>query len=153
MNSENLFSKEESQPARAAGCKNLGNWEAHRHCVICGTENSLGIGLKFVQTGAEQIESEWSVEQQYQGYQGLLQGGITSALLDSVMVNCLRFLGVEAYTAELTVRYVAPVPVGSKVTLLGWREKTRRHLHWMRAELWSKGQIMASAQAKFMNRS
>lgn len=126
-------------------------WHAHRNCVICGHQNALGLKVKFHEVAEGEVEADWKVTERVQGYAGLLQGGVTAALLDSAMVNALRHSGVEAFTAEMTVRYLQAIPVGSKLHIIGKIVRSRRNLHWTEAQVMMDGIVVASAEAKFLD--
>jgi len=128
-------------------------WEAHKHCIICGEENPFGLGIRFTLTTECHAEAHWIVRKQFQGYVGLLQGGITVALLDSAMVNCLRLQGIEAFTAEMNVRFVLPIPVSSPLHIVGKLVRSRKNLHWTEATVLLDGCVAASASGKFIAKS
>lgn len=128
-------------------------WHAHRHCVICGHQNPLGLKIHFHEVGDSCVEAEWQVSDRVQGYAGLMQGGVTAALLDSAMVNALRYQEIEAYTAEISVRYLHAIPIGAKVKIEGKVLRSRKNLHWTEATLHHEGTVMATASAKFLQAS
>lgn len=128
------------------------HWEAHKHCIICGESNPLGLGIRFHVIRDLEVEAHWQVHERLQGYTGLLQGGVTSALLDSAMVNCLRLHGTEALTAEMTVRYLQPIHIGATLRISGRILKSRKHLHFTEAEIYDGETIAAQATAKFITK-
>lgn len=126
-------------------------WKAHRHCVVCGEKNPLGLKINFMESGPLEVRATWTIRETLQGYAGLLQGGVTAALLDSAMVNCLRINGTEAYTAEMCVRYMQPIPVGATIEIQGRIQRSRKNMHWTEASVFLNQALMASATAKFIN--
>lgn len=91
------------------------------HCFVCGLLNQYGLQLSFYDTAPGEVTSEVNVPDQYQGYPGIVHGGIVAALLDEV---CGRaYLGREQprfmYTARLEVRYRKNVPVGVPLRVIG----------------------------------
>lgn len=88
-----------------------------------------------------------------QGYTGIVQGGVAAAMLDSAMVNCI-FLhtGDEAVTVEMTVRYLAEIPIGAELRVEGALLRVRRSVYWACAALFHGAREMARAEAKFMKR-
>jgi uncharacterized protein (TIGR00369 family) len=120
--------------------------------VICGEKNPLGLGIRFRVVSESKVEAHWTVSERLQGYTGLLQGGVTAALLDSAMVNCLRLHGIEAYTAEMNVRYLKPIPVGCILHISGHMLKSRKQMHWTEATLYSRESIVATATGKFITK-
>ncbi|WJV56093.1 PaaI family thioesterase [Prodigiosinella aquatilis] len=90
------------------------------------------------------------VSSQHQGYSGLLHGGITSTLLDAAMTHCLFMQGITALTAELTVRFMAPIRVSQALTvcarLLGQRRSIYQLEAWLVSGLHIAGQNIAANQ-------
>ena len=60
-------------------------------------------------------ETRWSpdvvLHRAFEGAPGRAHGGIVAAVFDDVTGFVIGFLGEPAFTGELTVRFVAPVPV------------------------------------------
>ncbi len=126
-------------------------WSAHQDCVLCGHDHPFGLRLHFQKVSESSIQGHWTVLAEYQGYNGLLQGGITAAILDSAMVNCLRLLGIEAKTAEMNIRYQKAIPMGCVLTIQAKVDSSRKRLHFTSAEIQSEGVLYASANAKFLS--
>jgi acyl-coenzyme A thioesterase PaaI-like protein len=80
----------------------------------------------------------------------LLHGGITAALLDGAMTNCLFAHGIQALTAELTVRYLEPVDIRGKIVTRGRLSESHGRLQLMCAELHQDGRVKATARGKFI---
>ena len=125
---------------------------AHASCMICGDLgcNADSLGLSFVQDGEGGVSSLFTAEPRHQGYDGLLHGGMICTLLDAAMVHCLFAQGVCALTAEMTVRFVAPVEVGQQVMLSARFVDKRRGIYRVDASLNCKRQVFARANAKFV---
>ncbi len=67
--------------------------------------NQSGFKITFYTDDKGEVSADFQGKPEYQGYEGLLHGEVISALLDSVMTNCLFHAGVEALTADLRIRY------------------------------------------------
>lgn len=76
---------------------------AHPLCVVCGQSHKCGLGLRFSLRDDGSVEARLQCREAYQGYEGVVHGGITSALLDGAMTNCLFAHGTVAVTGEMTV--------------------------------------------------
>jgi acyl-coenzyme A thioesterase PaaI-like protein len=108
-----------------------------RHCFICGVENPVGLRLHIYQTEPGVIESEYIAPEHFQGYPGVLHGGIVAALLDEISGRAQmgsdplnpRFM----FTGKLEIRYRKNVPVGKKLKVVGKAGKSKRNL----AEAWA----------------
>jgi acyl-coenzyme A thioesterase PaaI-like protein len=90
------------------------------HCFVCGLANLIGLHLRFYSTEMGVVKADCIIPDQYQGYPGIVHGGVVSAMLDeaagrSLMINDKfpdpmkpRFM----FTAHLDIRYRKNVPVG-----------------------------------------
>ena len=85
-----------------------------------------------------------------QGYDGILHGGVISALLDSAMANCLFQRNIAAVTAELQVRFLLPVPYSARMYLRAWIIEETKMLFKLKAELTLDDTLMACADALFV---
>ena len=104
-----------------------GAQQSHAHCMVCGLhdENPDSLGLVFSPQADGTVSAPFVVTTKHQGYTGLLHGGMTSTLLDAAMTHCLFSQGIQALTAELTVRFMAPISLGQTLMvcaqMLGYR--------------------------------
>lgn len=83
-------------------------------CFACGKDNPDGLHLEFEYDGDE-VRTSFAFPGKFQGYTGVVHGGLVSTLLDEAMVTLLNKMGYLAVTAELKVRFVKPLRVGEKV--------------------------------------
>jgi uncharacterized protein (TIGR00369 family) len=127
--------------------------EVHPACVSCSPAAPLGLGLKFVVREDGGVEASFPCREAYQGYSGLLHGGVTSMLLDAAMTNCLFSLGKAAVTARLIVRFAFPVAVDSSAVVRAWLRDASPPLFVLEAELVQNGRVAATATAKFIDRN
>ncbi|OGR52623.1 MAG: hypothetical protein A2049_05660 [Elusimicrobia bacterium GWA2_62_23] len=126
------------------------NHKLHGNCVACGPANPAGLRLKFKKQPDGSVAAAVFCRKELTGYDGLLHGGVAALMLDSAMVNCLFAAGVTAYTAELKLKYRAPVKIGRAAELRAWLEKDHCPLYLTRGELRQDGEVKVSAEAKFM---
>jgi len=122
----------------------------HPRCVVCSPANPMGLGQEFVLQPDGTVESTFVGSEIFEGYSGLMHGGVTAALLDGAMTNCLFAQGVQAVTAELTVRYREPVAVPGKITTRACLTESHDRLYLLRAELRQDGRVKATARGKFI---
>lgn len=121
-----------------------------RSCFVCGVENPVGLHLKFYETGPGEAEAHFEPPEHYQGYPGILHGGITASALDEIVGRAAmvedhsRFM----FTAKLELRYRQPVPLGQKLTLKGKLIRRRGKLAFAQGQLLLEdGSIGAEAEA------
>ena len=94
-----------------------------KHCFVCGLENPVGLKLKIYQVEPGVIESTFTAPEQYQGYPGVLHGGIVASILDEISGRAHmgedpaapRFL----FTGKLEVIYRKNVPTGKPLRIVG----------------------------------
>lgn len=128
-------------------------WPAHEHCLVCGPHNRRGLGLRFLPCDKCRVAACTRVVSTLQGYSGIVQGGVTAALLDSAMVHCIfRYAGVEAVTVEMSVRYVAEIAVGQSIRIEGCLCKHRKNVFWAEAKVCAGDCLLATATGTFMRR-
>jgi len=125
-------------------------------CFACGDKNSDGLQLKFTYPQPGTCRAGFVPEQKYQGWRGILHGGIISTLLDEALAHAVGGAeggggASEAVTAELTVRFKKPVSIGSKIILSGWVEKDNGKIVEASSELTDEtGLVLASARGKLV---
>ena len=122
----------------------------HARCFACGTQNQHGLGLKFRAMGKHRVSTECVLGEEYQGYPGIVQGGIVSTLLDSAMTNCLFSDGIEAMTARLNIRFSEPVLVNRKLTVSACLVRQRGRFYELKAWITQDNKQKASAEAKLL---
>lgn len=125
----------------------------HGRCVVCGAANPLGLKMEFTLQPDGSVEGVFAGGPMFQGYDGVLHGGVIAALLDGAMTNCIFAHGCVAVTAELTVRYRQAVAAEEKVIVRAWLEQSTSRLLRLRAELLQNNTLKASAIAKFMTKT
>ncbi len=93
-----------------------------RMCFVCGLENPAGLHLHFYETAPGEVTATYTAPEHFQGYPGVLHGGIVATLLDEITGRALmgppenpRFM----YTAKIEVKYRRNVPLGVPLRLVG----------------------------------
>ena len=121
-------------------------------CFVCGRQNPDGLRLSFaVDLDRQTIETEWIPPGKYRGYSDVLHGGIVALLLDEAVGKLALSLGMPAVTAELTVRYLRPVPTGRRLRVRARITEVKRRLLKGEAEvILEDGTAGARATAKLM---
>jgi uncharacterized protein (TIGR00369 family) len=126
-------------------------WIDDQHCFLCGSLNESGLKLTFVPQG-ETLETRWVAEKRFQGYADVLHGGIISSVLDEVMINLpWKLYDAPVTTAELTVRFRKPAPIGAELVFTAFVVERGRRLWSLRSECrGTDGMLYAEANAKAM---
>ena len=90
-------------------------------CYICGRDNPAGLGMDFYDDGENTVMSIVTPADHFQGYPGVLHGGVVAAILDEVVGRSTmagdhhRFM----MTVSMAVQYRHPVPMGQELTAVG----------------------------------
>lgn len=123
-----------------------------RNCFACGMENPIGLKLQFyadpkVDGG---IVGEYTVPQVYEGYPGIVHGGVISTIMDEAVsrVFMLQDHNRFMYTARLTTKYRKHVPVGQRLHITGVALKDRGRVAEARAAIHDiHGELLAEGEA------
>ncbi|MCK4573586.1 MAG: PaaI family thioesterase [candidate division Zixibacteria bacterium] len=122
----------------------------YSHCFVCGDKHEHGLKAKFYFDGTKAI-TEIVASKEFEGYRGIYHGGIISSLLDEVMIKAILAQDKYVVTAEMTVRFVAPVRVGERVRLTGEIIKNKgRIFHAIGEAKGPDGQVYATATGKYI---
>ncbi len=116
-------------------------------CFACGKANPIGLKLQIHPHPEGGAVAEFTAAPEYQGYEGVLHGGIVATLVDEVMVWASFFQGFPVVTGTLTVKYRKPVPVGEPLEVRGWLVDTDRRRVRARAEIRHRGQVLITAES------
>lgn len=123
----------------------------NRCCFICGPQNPIGLKVKPVRD--ESAGRAWLtvvIPADFQGWEGVAHGGIVAALLDEVSVYAGMAISKQIVTAELTTRYLKPVPTGREITVVAHvREQIRRSIT-VDAVLSCQGEMLARSEARIV---
>jgi acyl-coenzyme A thioesterase PaaI-like protein len=122
---------------------------AHPGCVACSPTSPIGLRLSFQET-PHGVRTTFECATTFEGYPGVLHGGIIATILDGAMVNALFARGYQAVTAELLVRFRVPVAVQRKAVVEAHVARDLFPLFMTEASLTQDGQLKATASAKFM---
>ncbi|HLG71265.1 MAG TPA: PaaI family thioesterase [Chloroflexota bacterium] len=119
-------------------------------CLGCGADNPHGLRLRFTVEDGE-IASEVLPDEHFQGFRGYLHGAAIAAIMDEVQARATWALGIATVTAELNVRYLAPVPIGQplRATARLLENKEDRVFRTSGELRLPDGQLAASATAVF----
>jgi uncharacterized protein (TIGR00369 family) len=97
------------------------------NCFACGTLNVSGIGLvHHVEPGRSW--TELTLDRRFEGWEGIVHGGIVSTILDEVMAWSLVGQDSWGVTARMSVEFRRPVEVGTPIRADGWVTRDRRRI-------------------------
>jgi acyl-coenzyme A thioesterase PaaI-like protein len=117
-------------------------------CFGCGANNPLGLKLQFTREG-DTISAEYTPHKMFQGWPGLLHGGIVATLLDEVMSNVAYATGETCLTAEMQLRQRKPIPVESPLVITAWITRRRSKIIETAGKICLRdGTVVAESTAK-----
>ena len=99
-------------------------------CFVCGRKNPRGLYMTFHDNGQNEVCSDYVVSDVYQGYPGVVHGGIVAAMLDEV-VGRVAMIGDHHHfmmSVRLEVKYRHPVPTETPLRVVGRVIKMRGRL-------------------------
>ena len=94
--------------------------DAPSTCFGCGPAHPSGLRLKFELSGHGAMVAEWVPSLEWQGYRGVIHGGIVSTVLDEAMAKSAAVFSSRGVTAELKVRFRRPVEPGQRLAIRAW---------------------------------
>lgn len=104
--------------------------------------------MDFYTVAPGQTRAELSIPKHYEGYPGVVHGGIIAAILDETggranMDKPSRFM----VTAQLNVRYRKPVPSETPLVVLGYADERRGRVSHAKSEIQNEeGEVLAEAE-------
>lgn len=90
-------------------------------CFVCGRSNPVGLYMQFYDDGENEVVSEYTVPAHYQGYPGIVHGGVVASMLDEI-VGRVSMIGDHHHfmmSVRLQVLYRHPVPVETPLRVVG----------------------------------
>lgn len=123
------------------------------NCFGCGRLNAAGLQMEFrLNPDGDGVWSRFVPSARFEGYQGVIHGGIISTLLDEVMAWSLYRDDVWAVTGQMSVRFRRPMMVGEPILAIGHIGERRGRVIEMRGELRRErdNQLLAEATASFV---
>ena len=126
-----------------------------RDCFVCGLENKFGLHLRFYQTGEGEVTVETSVPNHFQGYPGIVHGGIVASLVDEALGRVHmgapdnpRFM----FTAKMSVNYRKPVPTEKPIRIVAHAQKNKQRSATSVCAIYSsEGDVLVEAEAVLVN--
>ena len=122
--------------------------EHHHSCVFRKQLPVEGINFQFGQDGV--LSASFTPQIENQGFDGILHGGLTAALIDCCLFRCLMGNNIVALTAELQIRYRKPIQIGIQTELIAKIHSIRlERVYQMQCEIWQKDNLCVKAGARF----
>lgn len=123
------------------------------NCFGCGARNPVGLHLQFFRLpGNTGAWAPWVPEKNFEGYNGMIHGGIICTLLDEIMAWSLYARDTWAVTAKMETAFRKPVLVGEPVRLVGEVTRNRGRALQIHGEIRREidDVLLAEGDATFM---
>ena len=124
----------------------------NRCCFVCGPENPEGMKLQFyILDGGKKVAATYVPPEKYQGWKGVVHGGIIATLLDEVMAKAAQRSGYHVVTGELHTRFKSPANVLEPIQLSAELESVKKKIVYVKATACREdGTVVAEAKAKMV---
>ncbi len=129
----------------------VGKQENCSDCMVCGLENKFGLQASFFELESGEVVAIFRPQEQHQSYPGRLHGRMAAAVLDETIGRAvmIKNRGVWGVTAELSLRYLLPVPLEGELRAVGRITRDTRRLFECTGEiLLPNGDVAVSAFGK-----
>ena len=130
----------------------IGRYEVAPHaCFACGELNAHGLRLRLHVAG-ETCWTEITLPEDFQGWQGIIHGGILATILDEVMAWSLASADAWGFTARMTIEYKRPALVGRHLRGEGVLVEKRRRVLTTSGRVVDveSGEVLATAEGTYM---
>ena len=99
----------------------------YQQCFVCGAQNAAGLRVQF-RREAERVVADFLPEEVFQGFPGVVHGGILASLLDEALSRTALLYGEWVMTGRLEVRFRQPAPVGQWLRISAEIEQRRARM-------------------------
>jgi uncharacterized protein (TIGR00369 family) len=121
------------------------------HCFACGELSEIGLHLQLhLEPG--RCSTALVIPRQFEGWEGIIHGGILCTILDEVMAWSLVANDNWGVTARMSIDFRKPVTVGQAVRAEGWITEDRRRIQVTAGRIVDAetGVELATAQATYV---
>jgi acyl-coenzyme A thioesterase PaaI-like protein len=117
--------------------------------AVGGRANPAGVDID-VRFEPDEIVADVTFRKAFEGAPGRAHGGIVAAAFDDVTGFVIGQLREPSFTGELTVRYIAPVPVDTRLAMSARLVGRERRKLFIEAELRNEETLVAMCKAIYI---
>ena len=130
----------------------------HNTCFDCGPANEKGLRIQSIVQG-DVVVAEWRAQKHHEAFPGMLNGGITGALLDchsnwTAAWHLMQKAGASTppctVTAEFHVKLKRPTPTNGPIHLRAKVVESSEDRAVIEAELEAGGKVTATCRGVFV---
>jgi len=127
-------------------------FESYGNCFVCGENNPNGLRLNFeIDPEKQVLKTTFVASPTFQGWDGIVHGGIISTLLDEAMAKLVYELGYQAVTALLEIKFKKPAPILEPLLVYGKITEVSKRLIRAKAHIAKMdGTILATGTSTFL---
>ena len=105
--------KPEHSPLNHSGSGTHAYLPTYDGCYVCGQAHARGLRIRFFVGDSGRVHAHFKPDVTQTSYENVVHGGVISALLDELLGwPIVLQSGRMAFTAELVMRFVKPMPSG-----------------------------------------
>ncbi|PIV20187.1 MAG: thioesterase [Deltaproteobacteria bacterium CG03_land_8_20_14_0_80_45_14] len=130
-------------------------FETYGNCFVCGVNNPNGLQLSFeIDKERQTLKTTFVASPTFQGWDGIVHGGMIGTLLDEAMAKLVYELGYQAITASLEIKFKKPAPILEPLNVYGQITEVSKRLIRAKAHVAKEdGTILATGTSTFLKQS
>lgn len=97
-------------------------------CFVCGPDHPHGLRIAYRIASDGAVSALWTPAADWEGFEGVIHGGIVSTVLDEAMSKAVVASKCEALTSELRVRFRRRVSPDQALHIRAWVAARRKRL-------------------------
>jgi Thioesterase superfamily. len=117
--------------------------------AVAGLANPTAVDIQ-VEPGGDEVVARIFFRKGFEGPPGRTHGGIVAATFDDVTGFIIGRIGQPAFTGELTVRFVAAVPIETPIVIRARLDGQERRKLFISAEATAEGVVVATCKAIYI---
>lgn len=127
-------------------------FETYGNCFVCGQNNPNGLRLNFeIDEEKKTLKTTFVATPTFQGWDGIVHGGIVSTLLDEAMAKLVYELGYQSVTASLEIKFKKPAPILEPLLVYGEITEVNRRVVRAKARVTKEnGTLLAEGKSTFI---
>jgi uncharacterized protein (TIGR00369 family) len=127
-------------------------FETYGNCFVCGENNPGGLHLTFeIDKEKQTLKTTFTASPIFQGWDGIVHGGIICTLLDEAMAKLVYELGYPYITASLEIKFKKPAPILEPLLVYGEiTEVSKRLIKSKSSVMKEDGTILAVGTSTFI---
>jgi acyl-coenzyme A thioesterase PaaI-like protein len=112
--------------------------DTYPYCFGCGSANPKGLGLQHTTQG-EYVVTEFTPQDEHQGWPGIVHGGVMETLLYEVLENHPFLRGDVAMMRTMSTSFRRPARIGDRIVARSWLKARNGKEIEVAAELKAEG--------------